>query len=178
VIDPLSVTLLTYVIPTCGAAIISGAFTIYNTHKTKKVTESADEAAKMTAQASVNDTFTRAFEAADKHWASYVAAMERRVDDQEKRNDELADEINKTGKRIDDAEMRAEAERVARTKAEHLYSVAIIYLRRVIRWVNANMPGGDYPSPPPEIDVDLDINAAVWGNPTPRPLHPHQGGQE
>lgn len=157
-LDPVTINVLQYVVPNLGAAVIAGAFTIYNTHKTKKATKGADEAAKLTAQASVNDTFTRAFEAADKHWARYVAAMQKRADEQEKRADEMADEISKNAQRIDDAEMRAEAERVARTRAEHLYSVAIIYLRRVIRWISDNLPPGvEYPSPPPELDVNLDL---------------------
>lgn len=184
--DATTLTVMQYIVPTVGAAVISGFFAIYTGHKTKRITEAADEAAKTTAQASVNDTFTRAFEAADKHWGRYAEQLQKSNDDHFSRNLELTaeiervradlnaemtrnkqdaeksrqalnDEIIKNAQRIDVSEMRAEAERVARTKAEHLYSVAVIYLRRVIRWINDNLPGSDYPAPPPEIDVDLDV---------------------
>ena len=57
--------------------------------------------------------------------------------------------------RTEDAELRAEADKMARIKAEHLYSMAIMYLRKVIRWIDQNLPGESYPPPPPELKLDL-----------------------
>jgi hypothetical protein len=144
--------ILQYVVPTVGSACVAGVFSFMTVRHTKRATRSADEAATKTAQAAVDDTFTRAYEAADKHWARYLEANERR-------NEQLTEEVQRNTLRIEQAEMRAEAERVARTKAEHLYAVSIIYLRRVIRWINEYMPDRpDYPRHPPEIDADLDIS--------------------
>jgi hypothetical protein len=106
----------------------------------------SSKTAEVTAAAAIQDAITRATEANDKHWAIYLDAGQRRVEDLEKL-------VSKNAERIEQAELRSEAAEVRANKAEHLYAIATVYLRRVIRWINDNLPGEDYPPPPPELDL-------------------------
>ena len=131
-----------------ASAIIAAIFAWHASHKTAIAQQISAKAAKETAEGAIQDTFTKAYAAADKHWAVYNEAMQ-------KWNVELQEQVNENARRIEDAELRAEADKVARTKAEHLYSMSIIYLRRVIRWIEQNLPGEHYPPPPSELNLDL-----------------------
>lgn len=104
--------------------------------------------AEATAQAAINDTFTKAYAAASDNWARYTDAIEKRL---AKQDEEIAD----TGRRIDEAEMRAEADRQARDLAEKKFRIAEAWMRRTIRWIKENLPGADYPPIPPELDIEL-----------------------
>lgn len=100
------------------------------------------------ATAAVHNATTEAFRAANDHWARYNEAMQRW-------NEHLSEEISKNTKRIEDAELRSQAAEVRAQKAENLYSTAIVYMRRVVRWLSDNLPGEDWPKPPTELNVDL-----------------------
>lgn len=108
----------------------------------------AHEVSKKTAQATVDDTFTKAYEAADKHWAVYNEGMQ-------KWNESLQEQINDNATRMEQATIRAEADRVARAEADRNFTIAVVYLRRLTRWILDNLPGADYPTPPPELHLDL-----------------------
>ncbi|MBZ4576089.1 hypothetical protein [Mycobacterium avium] len=104
--------------------------------------------AEATAQAAINDTFTKAYEAASANWARYTDAIEKRLAEQ-------GEEIVENAKRIDKAEMLAEADRQARDVAEKKFRIAEAWMRRCIRWIKENLPGADYPPVPPELDIEL-----------------------
>lgn len=104
--------------------------------------------AEATAQAAINDTFTKAYEAASANWARYTDAIEKRLAEQ-------GDEIRETSERIDKAEMLAEADRQARDLAEKKFRIAEAWMRRTIRWIKENLPGADYPPVPSELDIEL-----------------------
>jgi hypothetical protein len=110
----------------------------------------AARTAETTAQATTNDTFTRAYAAASKNWAEWNEA-------QQKWNEGLQKQISDNAARIDEAEMRAEADRQARDEAEKKFRIAVAWMRRCIRWIDENLPGSKYPPLPPEIDLDLDL---------------------
>jgi hypothetical protein len=104
--------------------------------------------AESTAAAAIQDAITNANEANDKHWAIYLDAMQRRCEI-------LEADINRHSARLEAAELKSEAAEVRANKSEHLYSIAIIYMRRVIRWINENLGVEDYPQPPAELNMDL-----------------------
>lgn len=106
--------------------------------------QSSAKIAEATARAAIDDTFTRAYEAADAHWARYTEAQQRD-------NDDLRSQISENSMRIENAEMRSIADRAARTEAEKNFRIAIAYLRRVMRWIDEVLPGEHYPPPPPEL---------------------------
>ena len=107
-------------------------------HAAMEATRVAAKTAEVTAQVAVQDAFTRAY---DKHWATQTE-MNR------KWNQELETRIGAVEVRAEEAEARA-------ARAEHLNSVFAVYLRKVIRWIEAQLPGGNYPVPPPELNLDL-----------------------
>lgn len=124
-----------------ASAIISGWYS----HRSQR---KAHEVSERTAQATIDDTFTRAYQAADKHWALYNEAMQRRCDD-------LDEQVTKNAKAIEDANLRfLEADERAQA-SDKLYRKAIIYLRKLLIWINTTLPGENYPLPPPELDLDL-----------------------
>lgn len=124
-------------------------------HSTKKTLEQnrtnssdAASAAEIVARAEVQRAWNEAYKTVDAHYARLNDGMHRW-------NLDLQKSVSENTRRIEEAELRAEAADVRATKAEHLYSIAIIYMRRVIRWINENLPGEDYPAPPPELNLDL-----------------------
>jgi chromosome segregation ATPase len=104
--------------------------------------------AEATAAAAINDTFTRAYDAASQNWARFCDANDKTIRD-------LRDQIAENTARVDQAEIRAEADRQARDEAEKKFRIAVAWMRRAIRWINENLPGAAYPPLPPEIDLDL-----------------------
>jgi F0F1-type ATP synthase membrane subunit b/b' len=106
--------------------------------------------AEATAAAAIQDTFTRAYKAADEHWARYTNATEHRCQ-------ELEQAVSANAKRIDEADLRAEADRVARNEAEKKLRLAVAWMRSAIRWIKENLPGLEYPPVPPEIELELDL---------------------
>ena len=108
----------------------------------------ATKTAEATAAAAIQDAITKAVEANDKRWAIYGDMMERRCQS-------LEADTSKNAARIENAELRSEADREARNQAEKNFRTAMVYLRRVIRWINDVLPGEHYPPPPPELSLDL-----------------------
>lgn len=82
------------------------------------------------------------------NWAKITEGMQRW-------NEQLSDRLGEVEKRLGDAEIRSSAAEIKATTAEKNYRIAIVYLRRVIHWVNNNWPGNDCPEPPPELVSDL-----------------------
>lgn len=101
------------------------------------------------AKAAVQDAFTRAYEAADQHWARYNEGMQRW-------NESLAKDVASNSRRLATAEMHAAASELRATKSETLYRLAIIYLHTLASWFAEMMPGENLPPPPPELEGDLD----------------------
>src|ERR1700739_4219224 len=93
-----------------------------------RTAQASEKTAEATAAAAIQDAITRATEANDKHWAIYLDAGQKRIE-------QLEADVSKNAQRIEAAELKAEAAQVRADRSEHLYSIAIIYLRRVIRWI-------------------------------------------
>lgn len=106
--------------------------------------------AEATAAAAINDTFTRAYDAAGKNWARFCDANDRTIES-------LREQVTDNTERVDQAEMRAEADRQARDEAEKKFRIAVAWMRRAIRWIELNLPGATYPPLPPELDLDLTV---------------------
>ena len=66
-----------------------------------------------------------------------------------------AEHISENATRIEQIELRAEADREARNAAEKNFRIALVYLRRVIRWIDENLPGAHYPPPPTELNLEI-----------------------
>ena len=92
--------------------------------------------------------------AASADWESHTVALQRYADS-------MAERLCKVEQRLDDAEMRNVATELRATKAEGLYAVALIYLRRIAIWVNDHLPGATLPPPPPELENDLDLPPGI-----------------
>lgn len=106
------------------------------------------DAALVAAVAEMRRAVSAERENADANWARFCDAQDRTIDT-------LRVQVEKNSSRISQAEMRAEAAELRASKAEHLYSMAVFYMRRVVAWINVNLPGENYPEPPPELLVDL-----------------------
>lgn len=106
--------------------------------------------AKKNLEATNRDAFTRAYEAASLNWARYTEGMQKWCSSQ-------SDEFAKLSERQAKTDMALEAEILARHKAERLYSIAIIYLRRIASWWAEHWPGEALPPPPPELETDLNL---------------------
>ena len=127
------------------AVVAAAAITSLFVHRG---TEKAHEVSKTVAQATVNDTFTKAYEAADKHWARYNEAMQ-------KWNEELAEKIKENTRQIADLEMRiVEADQHAQDW-QKLFHKTKIYVRKLIQWIQETVPHEEFPQPPSELDIDL-----------------------
>jgi xanthosine utilization system XapX-like protein len=113
-----------------------------------KAADKAAEAAAQTAEAEMRKAVAAEREAQARQWAQITEGMQ-------KWNMSLQDDIKENSRRIDDAELRAEADRERADRNERLYSRAIIYLRKLIRWIDDVVPGEEYPTIPPELKVDL-----------------------
>jgi hypothetical protein len=105
-------------------------------------------AANVTADAANRDAFTRADDAAEQRWARYTDGMY-------KGQAQVWDRLSTVEKRMDELEIRNESLEIRATKAEQLVSLAVVYLHRLIGWINDNLPGGNYPAPPPELNLNL-----------------------
>lgn len=110
----------------------------------------AADAASEEARAQMRKAVVAEREQASADWARYCEAQQRW-------NESLQEQINDNAQRIADTELRLlEAEERAHNW-EKLYRKASIYLRRLIIWINENLPGEAYPLPPPELDLDLQL---------------------
>lgn len=136
--------LLQYGIPAL-AVVLAAAISGWWGHRSQR---KANEVSAKTAEAAVDDTFTKAYEAADKHWAVYNEGMQRW-------NQSLQDQINENANQLEQAALRAEADRVARAEADRNFTIAVVYLRRLVGWISDNLPGAEYPGPPPELHLEL-----------------------
>lgn len=117
--------------------------------------DTAAKAAIVTAEAEMRKAVASEREQASVDWARYCEAQDRD-------NAGLRKRLGSMEARLDNAEMRsaAEAEKAAHESqraaaAEKLYTIAVVYLRRVIGWIDDNLPGERYPAPPPELNLDI-----------------------
>lgn len=113
-----------------------------------EVARANTKTAEATAAAAIQDAITKAIASNDQHWALYLDAGQKRIEQLEK-------DIAKNASRIDAAELKAEAAQVRADRSEHLYSIAIIYMRRLIRWIDKTVPDEGYPPIPTELQMDL-----------------------
>jgi len=105
------------------------------------------QAARDSAAAEMRRAVVAEREQASADWARYCDAQQRD-------NDNLREHISENATRIEQIELRAEADREARNAAENNFRIALVYLRRVIRWIDENLPGAHYP-PPTELNLDI-----------------------
>ena len=113
-----------------------------------KAADTAATAAARTAEAEMRKAIVAEREAEAREWAQITEGMQRW-------NMSLQDDIKENARRIDEAELRALADRERADRSERLYYRAIIYLRKLIRWIDDTVPGEKYPTIPPELNVDL-----------------------
>ena len=106
------------------------------------------DAAQQTAEAEIRKAVAAEREQASADWARYCDAQQRD-------NDNLRYQVAENATRIEEIELRAEADREARHQAEKNFRIALVYLRRVIRWIDENLPGAHYPPPPAELELDI-----------------------
>jgi hypothetical protein len=110
--------------------------------------DKAAESAARTAEVEMRKAVAAEREAQAQHWAQITEGMQRW-------NESLQKDIGENARRIDEAELRSLADRERADRNERLYSKAIIYLRKLIRWIDDTVPGEKYPPIPPELNVDL-----------------------
>lgn len=108
----------------------------------------AAEAAMRTAEVEMRKAVAAEREAQASHWAQITEGMQRW-------NESLQDDIKDNARRIDDAELRALADKERADRNERAYSKAIIYLRKLIRWIDDVVPGEKYPEIPAQLKADL-----------------------
>lgn len=108
----------------------------------------AAAAAARSAEAEMRRAVAAEREAQDKRWAQINDGMQRW-------NESLQEAIHDNARRIDEAELRALADKERADRNERLYSKAIIYLRKLFRWIDDTVPGEEYPTIPDELKVDL-----------------------
>jgi hypothetical protein len=113
-----------------------------------KAADKAAETAARTAEAEMREAVAAEREAQARQWAQITEGMQ-------KWNESLQRDIEKNSRRIDEAELRALADRERADRNERLYSIAIIYLRKLVRWIDDVVPGEDYPPIPVELKMDL-----------------------
>lgn len=113
-----------------------------------KAADRAAESAARTAEAEMRKAVSDEREAQARQWAQITEGMQRW-------NESLQKDIQENARRIDEAELRALADRERADRSERLYAKAIIYLRKLIRWIDEVVPGESYPTIPPELNVDL-----------------------
>jgi hypothetical protein len=106
------------------------------------------DAAQQTAEAEIRRAVAAEREQASADWARYCDAQQRD-------NDNLRYQVAENATRIEEIELRAETDREARHQAEKNFRIALVYLRRVIRWIDENLPGAHYPPPPAELELDI-----------------------
>ena len=106
------------------------------------------DAAQQTAEAEIRRAVAAEREQASADWARYCDAQQRD-------NDNLRYQVAENATRIEEIELRAETDREARHQAEKNFRIALVYLRRVIRWIDENLPGAHYPPPPTELNLEI-----------------------
>lgn len=106
------------------------------------------DAAVASASAEIKKAAAAEREAAMREWAAITEGMQRW-------NQALQSEISEMADRIDAAELRALADKERADKADQLRWKAIIYLRKLLRWIDETVPGEKYPPIPEELKVDL-----------------------
>src|SRR6516164_1812657 len=106
------------------------------------------QAARDSAAAEMRRAVVAEREQASADWARYCDAQQRD-------NDNLRYQVAENATRIEQIELRAEADREARNVAEKNFRIALVYLRRVIRWIDENLPGAHYPPPPTELNLEI-----------------------
>lgn len=106
--------------------------------------------AEATAEAAIQDAFTRAYEAASSNWSHSQEGLQKWCEAQTAELARLSERQSKT-------EMALEAEKIRASKYEHLYALAIVYLHRLFGWVAEHVPGESPPPPPPELRPDLEL---------------------
>ena len=131
-----------------GALIISSAGAIAAPFIGRRAAHRNAEAAQETAAAEMRTAVAAEREQASADWARYCDAQQRD-------NDNLRYQVGENATRIEEIELRAEADREARHQAEKNFRIALVYLRRVIRWIDENLPGAHYPPPPAELELDI-----------------------
>lgn len=113
-----------------------------------KAADRAAEAAMQTAEVEMRKAVAAEREAQANHWAQITDGMQRW-------NESLQEDIKDNARRIDEAELRALADKERADRNERAYSKAIIYLRKLLRWIDDVVPGEKYPEIPAELKVDL-----------------------
>jgi hypothetical protein len=113
-----------------------------------KAADKAADAAMRVAEVEMRKAVAAEREAQAKQWAQITEGMQRW-------NESLQKDIKENARRIDDAELRALADKERADRNERLYSKAVIYLRKLVRWIDDVIPGEEYPPIPPELNVDL-----------------------
>lgn len=106
------------------------------------------EAAKDEAAAEMRKAVAAEREQASADWARYVDAKDREIAS-------LRERVEENDRRLDQAELRALADKERADRFDRLYWKAVVYLRIVIRWINDEHPGATYPAPPNELINDL-----------------------
>ena len=131
-----------------GALVVSAAGAVASPFIGRRAAHRNAEAAQDTAAAEMRKAVAAEREQASADWARYCDAQQRD-------NDSLREQIGENATRIEEIELRAEADREARHQAEKNFRIALVYLRRVIRWIDENLPGAHYPPPPAELELDM-----------------------
>lgn len=151
-----------YGVPAAGvvlAALIAAIFSHHTATKSNeaneasnklaaKAAEKAATTAAHVAEAEMREAVANERDAAAREWAKITEGMQRW-------NESLQADIKENARRIDEAELRALADRERAERNERAYSKAIIYLRKILRWIDDTVPGENYPPIPPELKVDL-----------------------
>ena len=130
-----------------GALIISSAGAIAAPYIGRHAAHRNAEAAQDTAAAEMRKAVAAEREQASADWARYCDAQQRD-------NNSLREQISDNVTRIEQVELRAEADREALHQSEKQLRLTLVYLRRIIRWINENLPGAHYPAPPPELEQE------------------------
>lgn len=113
-----------------------------------KAADKAAEAAMRTAEAEMRKAVAAERDAQAAHWAQITEGMQ-------KWNESLQADIKDNARRIDEAELRALADKERADRHERLAAKLVIYLRKLIRWIDDTVPGEKYPPIPPELNLDL-----------------------
>jgi hypothetical protein len=109
------------------------------------------DASLVSAQAEMRRAVVAEREQANADWARFCNAQDRIIKS-------LSDRTEDNNRRLSEAEMRTEAAELRATQAEKLYAISIIYLRRLVDWINDNLPGQKYPPPPSGLKIDMGMD--------------------
>jgi hypothetical protein len=131
-----------------GALVVSTLGAIAAPFIGRRAAHKNAEAANDTAAAEMRKAVAAEREQASADWARFVDAQDKEI---RRLNNQTAANAD----RISAAEIRAEADRLARVTAETHFRKAAIWIRRAIEWINEQLPGANYPPLPPELDLDI-----------------------